>query len=67
MEYLLNVDDCLIIAMVQVSLNLRCSRISWMVILYLDVIPCCLPEVAHEVIIEYTLRFSKVIEYTTKD
>ena len=28
MDYLLYVDDCLIIVMVQVSLDLRCSRIS---------------------------------------
>ena len=33
MDYLLYVDDCLIITMVQVSLDLRYSRISWMLIL----------------------------------
>ena len=38
----LNVDDCLIIAMVQVSLDLRCSRISQMLILYFDLNPRCL-------------------------
>ena len=42
----LNVDDCLIIAMVHVSLDLRCSRISWMLILYFDLDLCCLLEVA---------------------
>ena len=42
----LNVDDCVIIAMVQVSLDLRCSRISWMLILYFDLDPCCLFEVS---------------------
>ena len=62
MDYLLYVDDCLIIAMVQVSLNLRYLRISWMLILYLDFIPCCLSEVAHRVMIAYNLRYSKVIE-----
>ena len=49
MDYLLYVDDSLIIAMVQVSLDLRCSRISWMLIMYFDFIPCYLPEVAHKV------------------
>ena len=28
MDYLFSVDDCLIIAMMKVSLELRCSRIS---------------------------------------
>ena len=60
--YLLYVDDCLIIAMVQVSLNLRCSRISWMLILCFDFIPCCLLEVTHRVMIGHGLRCSKVIE-----
>ena len=32
MDYLLHVDDCLIIEMVLVSLKLRYSRISWMLI-----------------------------------
>ena len=62
MDYLLYVDDCLIIAMVQVSLNLRCSRISWMLILCFDFIPCCLLKVTHRVMIGYGLRCSKVIE-----
>ena len=59
MDYLLYVDDCLIIAMVQVSLD---SRISWMLILYFDFIPCYLSEVAHRVMIECSLRCLKVIE-----
>ena len=42
MDHLFNVDDCLIIEMVQVSLDLRCSRISWMLILYFDLNPRCL-------------------------
>ena len=46
MNYLFTVDDSLIITMVQVSLDLRCSRISWMLILYFDFIHCCLPEIA---------------------
>ena len=62
MDYLLYVDDCLIIAMVQVSLNLRYSKISWMLILYLDFIPCCLSEVAHRVMIGYNFSCSKVIK-----
>ena len=62
MDYLLYVDDCLIIEMVQVSLDLRNSRISWMLILYLDFIPCFLSKVAHRVMIGYSLRCSKVIE-----
>ena len=62
MEYLLNVDDSLTIAMVQVSLDLKYSRISWILILYLDFIPCCLPKVAHRVIIGYNMWCSKMIE-----
>ena len=58
----LNVDDCLIIAMVHVSLNLRYSRISWMLILYFNLDPCCLLEVALWVIVGYNLKCSKVIE-----
>ena len=42
----LNVDDYVIIVMVQVSLDLRCSRISSMLILYFDLNPCCLLEVS---------------------
>ena len=49
MDYLLSVDDCLIVAMVQVSLDLRCSRI--MLILCFDFIPSCLSKVAHRVMI----------------
>ena len=62
MDYLLYVDDCLILAMMQVSLDLRCSMISWMLILYLDFIPYYLSEVSHRVMIVYSLRCSKVIE-----
>ena len=62
MNYLLYVDDSLIIEMVQVSLDLRCSRISWMLILYFDFIPCCLSKVAHRVMIGYSLRCLKEIE-----
>ena len=62
MDYLLYVDDCLIIAMVQVSLDLRCLRISWILFLYFNFILCCLLEVAHRVLIEYSLRCLKVIE-----
>ena len=62
MDYLLYVYDCLIIAMVQVSLDLRCSRISWMLVLYFGFDPCCLFEVALWVMIRYSLRYSKVIE-----
>ena len=58
----LNVYDCLIIAMMQISLNLRCSRISWMLILYFDFDPCCLVEVALWMIVGYNLRYLKVIE-----
>ena len=62
MDYLLNVDDSLIIAMMQVSLDLRCSRISWMLILYFDFIPCYLLEVTHRVMIGYNVSYSKAIE-----
>ena len=62
MDYLLYEDDCLIIAMVQVSLNLRYSRISWMLIFYIDFIPYYLSEVTHRVMIGYSLGCSKVIE-----
>ena len=57
MDYLLYVDACLIIAMVQVSLNLRCSRIYWMFILYFDFTPCCLLEVNLRVMIGYNEVF----------
>ena len=57
-----NVDDSLNIAIMQVSLDLRCSRISWILILCFDFIPCYLSEVAHRVIFGYNLRYSKVIE-----
>ena len=67
MDYLLYVDDCLIIAMVQVSLDLRCSRISWMLIMYFDFIPCYIFKVAHKVIIGYRLWCSKVIEFPTRN
>ena len=53
MDYVLYVDDCLIIVMVQVSLDLRYLRITWMLILYFDFIPSCLSEVAHRVMIKY--------------
>ena len=53
MDYLLNVDDSLIITMVQVFLDLRCLRISWMLILYFDFIPYCLSEVTLRVMIGY--------------
>ena len=62
MDYLLYVDDYFIIAIVQVSLDFRYSKISWMLIMYLDFIPRCLSEVAHRVMIEYSLRCLKVIE-----
>ena len=62
MDYLLYVDDYLIRAMVQVSLDLRYSRISWMLILYFDFIPCCLSKVTHRVMIRYNLRHLKIIE-----
>ena len=62
MDYLLYVDDSPIIAMVQVSLDLTYSRISWILILYFDFIPCCLSKVALRVMIEYSLRCAKVIE-----
>ena len=59
---LFSVDYSLIIAMVQVSLDLRCSRLSYMSILCFEFIPCCLSEVAHKVMIGYSLRCSKVVE-----
>ena len=62
MDYLLYVDDCLIIEMFQVSIDLRCSRISWMLIMYFHSIFCCLLEVAHSLMIGYNVRGSKVIE-----
>ena len=62
MDYLFYVDDCLIIEMVQLSLHLKFSSISWMLILYFDFIPCCLLEVAHRVMIGYNLRCLKVID-----
>ena len=62
MDYLLYVDDCLIIAMVQVFLDLRYSRICWMLILYLNFIPCYLLEVTHRMMIGYNLRCLKVIQ-----
>ena len=37
-----NVNNSLIIAIVKVSLNFRCSRISWILILYFDFISYCL-------------------------
>ena len=58
----LYVDDCLIIAIVHVSLDLKCSRISWMLILCFDLDPCSLLEVALWVMVGYSLRCSKVIE-----
>ena len=61
MDYLFHVDDSLIIAMVQVSLDLRYSRLSWMLILCFDFIHCCLSVVAHTVI-RYNLRCLKVVE-----
>ena len=61
MDYLLYVDYCLIIAIIQVSLDLRCLRISRMLILYFDFTSCCLSEVALRVMIGYSLRCSKVI------
>ena len=62
MDYLLYVDDYLIIAMMQVSLDLRWSRISWMLILYFDFTPCCLSKGTLRVMIGYNLRYSKEIE-----
>ena len=67
MDYLLYVDDCLIRGMMQVFLDLRCSRIYWMMIMHLDFIICYLSKVAHRVMIKYNLRCSKVIEWPTKD
>ena len=51
-----NINDSLIIEMVQVSLDLRWSRICWMLIMYFDFDPCCLSEVAHSMMIRYSLR-----------
>ena len=62
MDYLLYVDGCLIVAMVQVSFDMRYSRISWTLNLYFDFIPCYFFEVSHRVIIGYSLRCSKAIE-----
>ena len=62
MNYLLYVDDCLIIAMMQISLDLRCSMISLTQILYFDFIPYYLSKVSHRVMIGYRLKYSKVIE-----
>ena len=61
MDYLFNVDDCLIRAMVHVSLDFRCSRISWMLILYFDLDPSCFLEVTLWVIVGPNLRYSMVI------
>ena len=58
----MDVDDCLIIAMVHVSLDLRCSRISWMLIMYFNLNPCSLLEVTFWVMVGYSLRSSKVTE-----
>ena len=52
MDYLLHIDDSLIIAMVQVSLDLRYLRLSSMLILCFGFIPYCLLEVAHWVQLE---------------
>ena len=38
-----------------------------MLILWFNFIPCYLLEVSHRVMIGYSLRYSKVIEYPTKD
>ena len=62
MDYLFHVDDSLIIALVQVSLDLRYSSLSWMLIMCFDIIPCCLLKVAHRVMIRYSLRCSKIVE-----
>ena len=59
MDYLLSVDDSLVITMVQVSLDLRCSRISWMLILYFYFIPCFLSKVSHRVMIGYNLSVKR--------
>ena len=61
MNYLLHVNDGMIIAIMQVSLDLRNSRLSCMLILCFDFIPCCLLEVTHRVMIGYNLRCSKVV------
>ena len=60
MDYLLHVDDSLIIVMVQVSLDLRCSRLSWMLIMCFDFIPYCLLEIAHRVMIGYRLSEQRI-------
>ena len=67
MDYLLHVDDNLIIAMMQVFLDLRSSKISWMLILYFNLDPCCLFEVILWVMVGYSSRYSKVIEWPAKD
>ena len=38
-----------------------------MLIIYFDLDPCCLLEVALWVIVGYNMSYSKVIEYPTKD
>ena len=67
MDYLLYVADCLTIAMVLVSLDLRYSRISWMLIMYLDFTLGCLSVLTHRVMIKYNLRCSKIIERLIRD
>ena len=62
-----NINDSLIITMMQVSLELRCSRISWVLILYFHFGPCCLREVARRMMIGYNLRDSKIIEQSMED
>ena len=62
MDYVLHVDDSLIIAMVQISLDLRCSRISWMLILYFHLDPCCPFEVALWMMVRYSLSYLKIID-----
>ena len=62
MDYLLCVDDSLIIAMVQLSLDLRCSRLSWMLILYFNLDSCYLFQVTLWVMVRYSLRYLKEIE-----
>ena len=57
-----NINDSHIITMVQLFLDLRCSRVSWVLILYFDFDSCCLREVARRMIIEYNLTNLKVIE-----
>ena len=41
--------------------------VSWILILYFDSIPVASREVARRVMIGYSLRYSKVIEYPIKD